>query len=137
MTVILADTKSYDWNEHAKEADVEIGEIDKDGSVIFYDQLTQNDIMELYSPVYYKVISASASYAEFNDGKREGKIYAVSTHPQLTEADLSPENFIIPGVPFLVEIDNDKVINYYFDDKEIIDFLDSDTNALDSYWNLD
>lgn len=41
------------------------------------------------------------------------------------------------GVPALVEFENHKVINFYFDDKEIIDFLESDTQPLDKYWNLD
>ena len=31
----------------------------------------------------------------------------------------------------------ENVPNFYFDDKEIIDFLESDTQPLDKYWNLE
>lgn len=46
-------------------------------------------------------------------------------------------NFILAGVPTLLEFKDHKVINYYFDDKEIIGFLNSNTKPVDEYWNLD
>ena len=51
--------------------------------------------------------------------------------------ELSAENFVIPGVPMLVEFDNHEVVNYYFDDIEILEFLGSSTKPVNEYWNLE
>ena len=72
-----------------------------------------------------------------HEGKEAGKVYAISTHPNIKKEELSEKKFVLGGVPTLVEFENHKVINFYFDDKEIVDFLESDTQPLDKYWNLD
>ena len=72
-----------------------------------------------------------------HEGKEAGKVYAISTHPNIKKEELSEKKFVLGGVPTLVEFENHKVINFYFDDKEIIDFLESDTQPLDKYWNLE
>lgn len=66
-----------------------------------------------------------------------GKIYAIYTHPVLENKDLMIDNFCIPAIPMLVEFDKKRVVSYYFDDKEIIAYLNSDTAPLDKYWNLE
>ena len=55
--------------------------------------------------------------------KKLVKVYAISTHPNIKKEELSKRNFVLGGVPTLVEFENHKVINFYFDDKEIIDFF--------------
>ncbi len=59
------------------------------------------------------------------------------THPVLEQEALKKENLVIPAVPILMEFNNHEVINYYFDDKEIIEFLKVIKKPLDVYWNLD
>lgn len=134
---LLKNTKQYDWEMHEKTYDVEIGEKKSNGEISYYDGLNENDIEEKYPPKYYKIVWANTRYAEMHEGKEEGKVYAIYTHPVLTESDLEKDNFILPAVPVLVEFSNHKVVGYYFDDKEIIDFLDSNEKPLDRYWNLD
>ncbi|MCI8712910.1 MAG: hypothetical protein HFH23_11690 [Ruminococcus sp.] len=131
----LSDSKTYDWFEHRKLYDVEIGQLLDDGSIMYYNDTTEEDIVELYPPVEYKIVLAGEAFAEMNEGKEKGKIYAISTHPIIME--LSAENFVIPGVPMLVEFDNHEVVNYYFDDIEILEFLGSSTKPVNEYWNLE
>ena len=120
-----------------KKYDVEIGEKDSTGKIVFYDGLDENLIKEKYPPIHYKIIWANENYAALHEGKEAGKVYAISTHPNIKKEELSEKKFVLGGVPTLVEFENHKVINFYFDDKEIIDFLESDTQPLDKYWNLD
>lgn len=130
-------TRNYDWNSHEKKYDVEIGEKDSTGKIVFYDGLDENLIKEKYPPIHYKIIWANENYAALHEGKEAGKVYAISTHPNIKKEELSEKKFVLGGVPTLVEFENHKVINFYFDDKEIIDFLESDTQPLDKYWNLE
>lgn len=129
--------KSYDWDEHELKYDVEIGEMLSDGNIRYYNNLTEKKIKENYPPLDYKIVLANERYSELHKGKETGKIYAVYTHPVLEKSELQEENFCIPAIPILVEFDNHQVMNYYFDDKEIIEYLDTDTKPLDSYWNLE
>lgn len=130
-------TRNYDWDSHEKKYDVEIGEKDSTRKIVFYDGLDENLIKEKYPPIHYKIIWANENYAALHEGKEAGKVYAISTHPNIKKEELSEKKFVLGGVPTLVEFENHKVINFYFDDKEIIDFLESDTQPLDKYWNLD
>lgn len=130
-------TRNYDWDSHEKKYDVEIGEKDSTGKIMFYDGMNENLIKEKYPPIFYKVIWANENYAALHEGKEAGKVYAVSTHPYIKKEELNKDKFVLGGVPTLVEFENHKVINFYFDDKEIIEFLESDTQPLDKYWNLD
>ena len=130
-------TRNYDWDSHEKKYDVEIGEKDSTGKIVFYDGLDENLIKEKYPPIHYKIIWANENYAALHEGKEAGKVYAISTHPNIKKEELSEKKFVLGGVPTLVEFENHKVINFYFDDKEIIDFLESDTQPLDKYWNLE
>lgn len=128
--------KRYDWDKHASGNDIEIGEKPENGEAIFYNNLDKPEIMMKYPPLKYRIVLADYDYAKLYPDKKIGKIYAISTHPQLSQTELEVDNFTLPGVPMLIEVDNHNVANYYFDDKEIIDFLDSDVTPKDSYWGL-
>lgn len=132
----LLNTKRYDWDGHAAKFDVEIGRINENGSIQYYHDLNEKDIMEAFSPVNYNIVLATEGYVAMHDEKEEGKVYAISTHPILYEDDLKEGNFVLPGIPLLIEIDNKKIVSYYFDDKEIIDYLGSKTTPLGKYWNI-
>lgn len=129
--------QNYDWDKHEKQYDIEIGRKDDAGEIIFYDDLSEKDIKDIYDPLNYKIVWVNERYAELHSGKEVGKIYAVLTHPKLREDDLKEENFVLPAIPMMVEFENHQVKNYYFDDKEIIAYLESETKPLDSYWNLE
>ena len=118
-------------------AQIAVREKDSTGKIVFYDGLDENLIKEKYPPIHYKIIWANENYAALHEGKEAGKVYAISTHPNIKKEELSEKKFVLGGVPTLVEFENHKVINFYFDDKEIIDFLESDTQPLDKYWNLE
>ncbi len=133
----LKDVKSYDWEVHESTYDVEIGKKSDKGKIEFYGEKTEKDIKQAYPPLTYKIVWVNERYAELHEGKKYGKVYAVYTHPVLEKEDLTKENLIIPAVPVLMEFRDHEIVNYYFDDKEIIDLLNINTKPLDSYWNLD
>lgn len=128
---------NYNWDEHEKQHDMIIGEKNEVGKVIFYEGLDEKSIKEKYPPINYKIVWVNDNYAELHEGKVSGKIYAISTHPAIDPEDLKAECFLLGGVPTLIEFDNHKVKNIYFDDKEIINFFNTTTKPLDEYWNLD
>ncbi|MDW2800053.1 hypothetical protein RZO55_20985 [Clostridium boliviensis] len=136
-TELLKGIKNYDWDAHEVKYDVEIGEKTDGRAIKFYDGKTEKDIKQLYPSLNYKILWVNQRYAELHEGKKYGKVYAVYTHPVLEKEDLKKENLIIPAVPILMEFRDHVVINYFFDDKEIIAFLKLNTKPLDSYWNLD
>lgn len=129
----LKGVQSYDWSNHSKLNDVVIGEKNGD-KLSFYNSHQKEDIERLYLPFDYKIILAEE---EDFYGRSAGKIYAVSTHPILHSDDFEEGNIVLPGVPLLLKVRNHKVVGYYFDDKEIIEFLNTDTKPIDRYWNVE
>lgn len=129
--------QNYDWEKHAQENDKEIGEKMSNGGNIFYNDLNEKEIMDKYPPLYYKIIWANEGYVAVNPQKKQNKIYAVSTHPILEEKDLQLDNLVVPGVPMLLKVEEGRITEYYFDDKEIINFLNSDIEPVDNYWNIE
>lgn len=127
--------ENYDWDNHAELYDVEIGE--KQDKLYFYDNLSEDEIMKKYQPLLYKIVLVNEDNQKKYPNKQLGKIYAVATHPRLTNADFSEDGFMMTGVPILVEFNEHNLQNYYFDDKEIVEFMGSDTVPLDDYWNLE
>ncbi len=132
-----AGIQNYDWDKHEQQYDVEIGNKNEMQKIIYYDDLSEKEIKEIYDPVNYKIVLVNEMYAELHNGKEIGKVYAVLTHPVLKEEDLKEKNFVLPAIPMLVEFNDHQVQNYYFDDKEIINYINSDTKPLDAYWNLE
>lgn len=126
---------SYDWEQHGNKYDVNIGEKQKD--IIFYNYLTSKDIKEKYNPLEYKIVLVTEDNQYLYLDKEIGKVYAISTHPQLDEHSFLGEQLVLPGVPMLLEVKSRHIKKYYFDDKEIINFLESSTEPLDSYWNIE
>lgn len=133
----MKDSKDYDWNIHEQKYDVEIGQKKDDGTMEYYKGYTTEEIEEKYPYLEYDILLADEEYELLHEGKEKGKVYAICTQPMLEASDLKKENFVVPAVPFLVEIDNHEVIHYYFDDKQIIQFLKLDTKPINSYWNID
>ena len=92
-------TRNYDWDSHEKKYDVEIGEKDSTRKIVFYDGLDENLIKEKYPPIHYKIIWANENYAALHEGKEAGKVYAISTHPNIKKEELSEKKFVLGGVP--------------------------------------
>ena len=86
-------TRNYDWDSHEKKYDVEIGEKDSTRKIVFYDGLDENLIKEKYPPIHYKIIWANENYAALHEGKEAGKVYAISTHPNIKKEELSEKKF--------------------------------------------
>lgn len=85
-------TRNYDWDSHEKKYDVEIGEKDSTGKIVFYDGLNENLIKEKYPPINYKIIWANENYAALHEGKEAGKVYAISTHPSIKKRSYPKKN---------------------------------------------
>lgn len=97
-TELLNNTQEYDWEQHGAEFDVEIGRVGENGNIEYYNNLNEKDVMEIFPPDNYYIIIATEGYAAIHNGKEEGKVYAISTHPFLSEDDLQVNNFVLPGV---------------------------------------
>ena len=123
----------YDWIEHEKLYDVEIG-IQKNDGIELYGNRTKEMIKNEFPPLEYDIVMVDQDYAALHN-KLENHIYAISTHPVLDQSDFD-KKLTIPGVPLLLEFDEGKVINYFFDDKEIINYLKSETKPINEYWNI-
>lgn len=123
----------YDWIEHEKLYDVEIG-IQKNDRIELYGNRTKEMIKNEFPPLEYDIVMVDQDYAALHN-KLENHIYAISTHPVLDQSDFD-KKLTIPGVPLLLEFDEGKVINYFFDDKEIINYLKSETKPINEYWNI-
>lgn len=126
--------KDFDWDAFERDNDVKIGYQDGTGNIIYSQNMNASQVEKKYPPLLYKIVLINQDYATLHKGKSAGEVYAVSTHPQL---QLDKNNFAVPGVPMLIEFNNGKVVNYYFDDKEIINFLDVNIKPLDNYWNIE
>lgn len=128
------DINDYDWDQHSLSNDIEIGYY-KNDEVFFYNEKTEQDIENEFSWVEYNILLADKEYAKMNN-KKENYIYAISTHPKIPAINLAEENITVPGVPMLLEIKENRIINYYFDDKEIIEFMGSSTKPVNKYWEI-
>lgn len=109
---------------------------DKEEKVTYYNHMSKEQIEKKYTPIYYRILYINSQNIEWYSEKEIGKIYAIYTHPVISRGDLREKDFVLPGVPLLIEIKNHKIINYYFDDMELLDFLDSSKSPLDDYWNI-
>ena len=124
--------KDYDWDEHHKLYDEEIGEV-VDGEMVLYDGLTEETLRDKYSPLDYVIKRADKKFVELNIEKEEGKVYAIRESAIIDYSDASPDNLIVAGVPTLFHIQNGKIYNYYFGDIQILKHLGIDKPALDEY----
>lgn len=128
------DIKGYDWSEHHKEYDEEIG-IVNNGKMEFYNGLTEELLKDKYSPLDYTIKVADKDFVELNDGKEEGKIYTIRESPIIDYSDASNSNLIIAAVPTLFHVKDGQIKSYYFGDVQILDFLGVDKAPLDEYIN--
>ncbi|MGC4019957.1 MAG: hypothetical protein QM793_12515 [Muricomes sp.] len=126
--------KDYNWDEHHKAYDKEIGKVVK-GKMILQDGLTEANLKERYSPLDYSIKKADKEFVELNAGKEEGKIYAVRESPIIDYTNVSDENLVIAAVPTLFHIKNGQIESYYFGDIQILNFLGVDKAPLDKYIN--
>lgn len=127
--------KDYDWTNHHKKYDEEIGEI-VNGKIVFYDGLTEKSLKDKYPPLDYTIKVADKDFVELNEGKEIGKIYAVRESPIIDYSDATKDNFIIAAVPTLYYIRDGKIENFYFGDAQILNFLGSEKSPLDEYMDL-
>lgn len=127
--------KDYDWIEHHKKYDEEVGEIVND-KTFFYNGDTEKSLKDKYSPLDYTIRVADEDFAELNVGKIVGKIYAVRESPIIDYSNASECNFIIAAVPSLYHIKEGKIENFYFGDAQILKFLGSEKLPLDKYMDL-
>lgn len=126
------DIKDYDWAEHHSKYDEEIGRI-CNGKMVFYNGLTEESLKEKYSPLDYTIKVADKDFVKLNNEKEEGKIYAIRESPIIDYSDASASNLIIAAVPTLFHIKEGQVVDYYFGDVQILDFLGIEKSALDEY----
>lgn len=120
------DRERVDWEEFHSNNDIEIGYINQYGNKIYFDgeseeKYTLGLIKNSYGmDAKFDVIVADEIYINENKSAKINYIYAV---PQIPDIDYSiykeGDKIIVPAVPMLFEIDNNKIQNYYYDVGEI------------------
>lgn len=126
--------KDYNWDEHHRLYDKEIGEV-VNGQMILYNNMKEEQLKTKYSPYDYTIKKADKDFAELNEDKKAGKIYAIRESPIIDYLDASEKNLIIAAVPTLFHIREGKVVEYYFGDTQILNLLDSSKDPIDQYMN--
>lgn len=122
--------KDYDWASHEKEYNQEIGEMQNDEAV-FYNGLAIDKLEKIYSPYEYTIQTRT----DENDISKE-KIYAILEVPVIDLSKESSKNLIVPAVPYMIYIENGVILQDYFGDTQILEFLGSTRKPLDDYLQL-
>lgn len=122
--------KDYDWDLHQKKHNILIGEM-KNGKPIFNGNLTVENIQKKYSPLKYTIQTRVDE-----DDKSKEKIYAILEEPVIDIESISPDNLVIPAVPYLIYVKDGSVIEDYFGDTQILHFLKSRKKPLDEYMQI-
>lgn len=130
------DRERYDWNSHYMQYDIEIGTVDDQGNIIYYNgesekkylDATQKD--EFGHKMRYEVKIADEEYIEKNSKAEIGKVYASLVTPIIDYSNIEDgEHIVIPAMPIMFHIKSGIILDYYYDAPEIIDFVNqSKTN---------
>ena len=124
-------TKSYDWNKMHAEEDKEIGMLNLDSSITFYEgeskekYQNQTDKNKYGKIKRYDIVEADDKYLLENSNARIGYVYASIQTPEICYEEMTDaDEIVIAGVPTLLHIKNGKIDGFYFDAPEIAEHLD-------------
>lgn len=124
-------TRSYDWNKIHAEEDKEIGILNWDSSITFYEgeskekYQNQTDKNKYGKIKRYDIVEADDRYVLKNSNARIGYVYASIQTPEIDYEEITDaDEIVIAGVPTLLHIKNGKIDGFYFDAPEIAEHLE-------------
>jgi hypothetical protein len=123
---------SYDWKEHHKNYDIEIGQLNDDDKEEFYENESEDKYLngnlknEYDSLIDYEIVICDKTYQFENVNAELDKIYAKNNTPNIKKDAKTEDEIEIPGAPMLLEIEDKKISEIYFDTKVIEYFKEID-----------
>lgn len=121
----------FDWDRFHEENDIEIGKVDEDGKITYYEGETKGkyedskETDEYGKTKRYKIIEADEEYLETNKKARKGYVYASLETPDIDYYTVTEyQDIVIAGVPTLLHIEDNKITEFYFDSVEIKPFME-------------
>ncbi|MEG0709297.1 MAG: hypothetical protein RR481_03595 [Longicatena sp.] len=129
------DRETFDWVEFNSKNDIEVG-TSKDGKTITY---YPNENEEKYlntieknkygKAKQYEIIIADQEYQNTNKNAKIGKVYASLLIPEINYSQYKyGDKIVIAGAPTLFKVENGKISDFYFDSRDINEFLEGDSN---------
>lgn len=122
--------KTYNWEKFHAENDREIGILNLDNTITFYEGESEEKYLSCteknkYGKTkVYEIKEADENYLLQNRNARIGYIYASLQTPEINyDTVQKPEDIIIGGVPTLVHITDGKIDAFYYDAPEIGTYL--------------
>ncbi|MEX1376248.1 MAG: hypothetical protein AB1Z23_02130 [Eubacteriales bacterium] len=120
----------YNWNNHCRNNDIEIGSIDKSGNIVFYsgesmEKYQNGTIKNKFGQVIdFEILIADEDYIRKNSNALLGKVYAHNDTFEIDLLNTKEKDIKIPGIPLMLHIVDGKVTEYLYD-LEINEFLAS------------
>lgn len=120
----------YDWEKFNTENDIEIG-TSKDGKTIDYyngeneeKYLNSNVKNKFGKKKQYEIKIADSEYLKTNKNADLGKVYAKEIIPEIDyDKYKKGDKLMLGGAPTLLHINQGTIDNYWFDSRDISDFL--------------
>lgn len=123
---------SFDWSKFNTENDIEIGTVDKNNNIVYYDGESKEkytnctETNQFGKTKKYEIVIADEKYLETNKNARIGYAYASLLTPEIDYSNLGIHSSVeLAGVPTLLKIDGYSVEDYYYDVEDITNFINS------------
>lgn len=123
-------TKKYDWTEAREKYNKKIGYINDIGEKVYLPGESEekySNMKNMYGKkMYFEFITVTSDNVHLYPDAQIGDIYTNVLTPEINYAAMEDyTELMIPGVPILFHISNDKIADFYFDSVDIAEFLNA------------
>lgn len=125
-----SDRESYDWETFNTENDIEIGTSSDGKTIEYYEGESEAKYLEnlevnKYGKIkQFEIKIADQDYLNTNKNAELGKVYATQLIPEIDYSQYKAgDKMVIAGAPTLLHIKNGKIDGFYFDSRDIGEFL--------------
>lgn len=120
----------YDWEKFNTENDIEIGISKDDKTIDYYNgeneekYINSNVKNKFGKKKQFEITIADSEYLKTNKNAELGKVYAKEIIPEIDYGKYKKgEKLMLGGAPTLLHINQGTIENYWFDSRDISDFL--------------
>lgn len=120
----------FDWEKYNTEHDIEIGTSNDGKTIDYYDGESENkyiyskEVNKFGKKKQYEIKIADNDYLKTNKNAKLGKVYAKEIIPEIDYSKYkSGEKLMLAGAPTLLHIDKGKIDNYWFDSRDISEYI--------------
>ena len=123
----------YNMKEHHTKYDIEIGKLDEDGNVIYYDGESSEKYLNSQDIDYDIVKTDSKNYENYkkrNSNAKPNRVYAVDYTERIDTENT--ENFKVSGTPTAIWVKNGKILRDAIGTEEVVKLFDDYSDALNN-----